>query len=137
MWDELKEELEVEMCLLDRLMARHPELLSKGPSDSMTVVEIDALAAFLHSFYSGIENLFKRIALAIDKTLPSGEAWHGRLLESMERPTTQRKAVVSVAMGMKLHDYLRFRHRFRHAYGFELQWTMMAPLVAVGPYWRS
>jgi hypothetical protein len=74
-------------------------------------VEISALAAMLHSFYTGIENVMKRIALRIDGGLPEGPAWHTRLLD-------------------RLRTYMAFRHMFRHTYSFELRWDHMKPLVS-------
>jgi hypothetical protein len=44
----------------------------------------------LHGFYTGIENVFKRIAIELDDQRPSGEAWHRRLLDSMCSPGPAR-----------------------------------------------
>ena len=51
MLPKLVAQIEVELEQLAGLMARHPRLLEKGPYDEPATVEIDALAAFLHSFY--------------------------------------------------------------------------------------
>lgn len=39
-------------------------------------IERSALAAMLHAFYTGVENILKRIALGINGRLPEGEFWH-------------------------------------------------------------
>jgi len=92
-------------------------------------VELDALAVSLHSFYLGFENIFKRIALAIDGVLPKGPFSHIKLLESMAVPTDNRRAVISTDLETDLLDLLNFRHVFRHAYAYDLKWTKMKHLV--------
>jgi len=114
-------------------MNRHPDLLAKGPHAHPTTVEIDAIAALLHSFYTGVENLFKRISIALDGGFPKSPAWHIQLLDSMARPTENRGAVISSDLRTALRTYLDFRHVFRHAYTFELNWSKMAPLVVDCP----
>jgi hypothetical protein len=89
-----------------------------------------AVGAVLQSFYSGIENIFKRVALELDSGLPSGGSWHSDLLEGMGRATALRPAIISERLLNRLRGYLEFRHVFRSAYVFLLPWDRMAPLVA-------
>ncbi len=126
----LTKQIEVELVQLRGLMARHPQLLAKGPLDVLTPVEIDAVAALLHSFYTGVENLFKRISVTMDGGPPAGEMWHMQLLDSMTRSTAKRGPVISAELRTSLRKFLDFRHVFRHAYSFELQWGKMASLAA-------
>jgi hypothetical protein len=128
-WDKLKKQVNAERAQLDRLFQTHRALLSKCKVVEPGVDEIPALAAILHAFYSGVENLFKRIAVAMDGGAPQGEFSHSELLESMTTARDNRPAVVSADLSETLQDYLDFRHRFRHAYTFELKWNRMAPLV--------
>lgn len=92
-------------------------------------IELSALATFLHSFYSGIENSLKRIAVEIDGGVPSGDAWHRQLLSSMTNDTNVRSAVLSSALYQNLSEYLAFRHFFRQAYSFHFDWYKMSDLV--------
>ena len=55
--------------------------------------------------------------------------WHADLLESMCNPTADRSAVIDDVLRAHLKNYLDFRHVFRHAYTFELNWSRMAPLA--------
>ncbi len=129
MWDNLKEEIAVEVEMINRLLEGHRELLNKCHNTSPNNIEISALAAMLHSFYTGIENLFKRIAIYVDNNPPRGEAWHSQLLKSMTEVTQNRPAVISESLRIQFQSYLNFRHVFRHAYTFELRWSKMSPLV--------
>lgn len=87
------------------------------------------LAALLHSFYSGVENIFKRVAVELDGETPRGEGWHRQLLDTMAIPTRIRGAVISDSLRDTLSEYLAFRHVFRQAYSFDLRWDKMSALV--------
>ncbi len=80
-------------------------------------------------FYCGIEKALQRIAVSIDKKNPTGLNWHSELLIQMEKPIEGvRDGVISEELHKKLKEYLRFRHLFRHIYGFELKWERLEPL---------
>jgi hypothetical protein len=83
----------------------------------------------LHSFYSGIENIFKRIALEYDGELSKGDAWHRDLLMQMTLETPKREGIINEELRKELRGYLDFRHVFRNAYTFQLQWEKMEDLV--------
>ncbi len=129
MWDKVRKQVAVEREQLDHLIETHRPLLGRCASTPPGAIELSALAAMLHSFYTGVENIFKRVAVEIDSAPPRGEAWHRELLDSMARPSTRRGAVISASMRDALRGYLDFRHVFRQAYSFQLQWEKMSPLV--------
>jgi hypothetical protein len=83
----------------------------------------------LHSFYTGIENIFKRIALGIDGEIPTGITSHSDLLKRMTKRTENRPPIISQELFDRLGAYLSFRHVFRHAYSFDLDWKKMQGLV--------
>jgi len=126
----LTKQIQVELAQLESLMARHPQLLAKRAEDQVSPVEIDAVAALLHSFYTGIENIFNRISITLDGGPPKTDNWHIALLDSMASPAPNRGPVISETLRASLRQFLDFRHVFRHAYSFNLQWNKMAPLVA-------
>ncbi len=130
MSDALRREIAVERQLLNRLLDSHRELRQRSAQTEPGPVEISALAAMLHSFYTGIENVMKRIAFRIDGGLPEGPAWHTRLLDRVAEATEQRPAVISAQVRDRLRTYMAFRHMFRHTYSFELRWDHMKPLVS-------
>jgi hypothetical protein len=49
----------------------------------------------LHSFYTGVENIFKRVAVELDGEPVRGDSWHRELLLRMKSPT----ALAGVAVG--------------------------------------
>lgn len=104
-------------------------LLSKCRTTTPTEIELAALAAALHSFYTGAENIFKRVAVELDGQSVQGEAWHRDLLRRMQEPGTNRPALLSAELHDELLIYLRFRHVFRNAYSFDLDWQKLSPLI--------
>ena len=101
--------------------ANSTTLRPRCASATPDAIELSALAAMLHSFYTGIENIFKRIALELDGAMPRGESWHRELLDAMTGPTQARGAVISLPLRGQLREYLGFRHVFRQAYSFQLR----------------
>lgn len=129
MSDRLRKQIAVELQQLNLLLDVHRPLLIKSVTEPPNDIEISALAAMLHSFYTGIENIFKRIVLELGDALPAGESWHRELLDSMTNPSTSRAAVISMPLRDRLREYLRFRHVFRQAYLFQLRWDKMSSLA--------
>lgn len=129
MWDDLREQVQVELEQLTLQFGTYDGLIRKAGQTPPDAIELSALAAFLHSFYTGIENIFKRVAVEVDHALPTGEFWHKRLLEAMTTGNSQRGAVISTDLAACLKQYLQFRHVFRQAYTFDLRWDRMRALV--------
>lgn len=129
MWPDLKEQIAVEESQLERLLAIHQPLLERSRTQPPNDIELSALAALLHSFYTGIENLLRRIAIEIDGGIDKGEGWHRRLLVQMGGSRESRPAVISGELLERLQPYLQFRHVFRSSYSFQLHWEKMQPLV--------
>jgi hypothetical protein len=128
-WPELKDQLGIEQEQLRQLFELHHPLLETSRHREPNPIELSALGAFLHSFYTGVENLFRRVTLELGDTLPQNEAWHQRLLQRMTAPTDSRPAFITAELEEQLKVYLQFRHVFRQAYSFQLHWAKMAPLV--------
>lgn len=129
MWDELGKQIALEQEQLNRLIDTHRALVLRCAVEPPNDVELSALGFFLHSFYSGVENIFKRIAIELDGGLPQGEAWHRQLLDRMSTGNRLRSAAISAALYETLSEYLAFRHVVRQSYSFHLQWQKMSELV--------
>jgi len=128
-WLELKEQIGVEEVQLQHLLEVHRALLEKCRSEEPSPIELSALAALLHSFYTGIENLFYRVAIELDSGVAHGDAWHRRLLQEMTEGNEARPPLITRDVMEQLQPYLQFRHFFRHSYSFQLRWDKLAPLV--------
>jgi hypothetical protein len=128
-WPNVEEQVAVEQAQISQLFEAYQATISKSSQQEPDFIELSALATMLHSFYTGIENIFKRVALEIDGDMPSGYASHSGLLTAMTRSTAKRLPVISEELHFNLSGYLSFRHVFRHAYSFQLEWDKMRDLV--------
>jgi len=127
----LQAEIESDLADLARVVEEIREMVQALPSqEEPSHKDKAALGAYLHSFYNGVENVLKRVAQEIDRSVPTGEGWHRALLRRMaaEVPGV-RSAVLRSDTVAALEPYLGFRHFFRHSYTFEIDWEKLKPLV--------
>ena len=89
MWPDVQEQVAVEQSQIDQLFTAYKAVIDKCSQAEPNFVELSALAAMLHSFYTGVENLLRRIALGIDGHIPVGVSSHSELLAVMAQPTTR------------------------------------------------
>jgi len=83
---------------------------------------LGSVAFDLHSFYQGVERIFEAFAKSIDRTVPSGDRRHKRLLVQMtEEIPGIRPAVISEETRTALDSYRTFRHLARNIYTFNLE----------------
>ena len=124
----LKSAIAIELENLERLVTEMEDLMERF-SDQPDFIQTRAAGSILHDFYSGIEDLFEKIAVNVDGELPKGDNWHNELLLQMGRSWEGlRGAVLSEDLLRKLKEFLRFRHLFRNIYGFELKWNRFEEL---------
>ena len=119
---ESQREVALQLALMAHLFAELSPLRRKVERVAPDKVEIIALAGFLHSFYTGAERIFKRITVQRGSSRLRGEFGHRELLVAMTQPAVSSVSVISEVLASRLEEYLNFRHVFRHAYSFELQW---------------
>jgi hypothetical protein len=121
----LKGLVEDELITLGRVGQEMAETLA-ACAQPPTRVELRAVASLLHEFYNGVERIFERIAVALGEGVPQGGYWHQDLLTQMAAVQTNlRAAVIDERLRARLQEYLKFRHFFRHAYGYSLGWNRM------------
>ncbi len=124
----LKTRIEDEFVALDRMV--HEVEAGWNPEETPSPFAMHALASYLHQFYTGCERMFERIAVTVDGDLPGGAFSHANLLAQMARERSGiRSAVLTESLWLRLQEYLAFRHFFRHAYGYTLEWAKLCPLV--------
>jgi predicted nucleotidyltransferase len=116
---------EDELTALERVTQEMTDLIATR-ADSPTRTELRAMASILHEFYNGVERIFERIAIGLDESIPRGAFWHADLLTQMATPREGvRPAVIDESLRARLKEYLEFRHFFRHAYGYTLEWNQL------------
>lgn len=127
----LQSEIETEWSRLEMLVQELQQLVANLPAHAEpSHRDKAAIGAFLHSFYNGIENILKHLVREIDQNVPRGEGWHRALLQRMSVAVPGiRSAILRPDTVIMLEPYLGFRHFFRHAYTFEIDWNKLQPLI--------
>lgn len=117
----LQERVEAEFENIEQVFA---ELPSGHSCSELSKLELAGVAALLHNFYNGIENILKQVVQGSGLALPTGDSWHRDLVD-----LAQSQAIISAKTAEELRKYLAFRHFFVHAYAFDLRAERMGSLV--------
>lgn len=122
-------QVQFEMGQIDLLFDSYADLLERAEKSAPDLIEITAIASVLHSFYNGLENIFRSIAKEIDNDVPTSAQWHRDLLNRMTEAVANRRPVLTTETSDRLSEYLGFRHFFRHSYSFFMEWDELEKLV--------
>ncbi len=128
MRNNLQIKIEFEIDQIDKMLLVYESLFLQLMKRAPNKIELSACANLLHSFYSGLENIFSLISKQMDHDVPNGMNWHRDLLIKMTVSTSSRKAVIDRNLYTQLLDYLSFRHFFRHSYTHNYDWIKMEAL---------
>ena len=116
-----REKIEAEFENIERVLADlpRPDSLKK-----LSSLEMAGVAALIHNFYNGIENVFKQLIISKGLSIPQGPSWHIDLIE-----ICVANQIISRTTSDMLKEYLSFRHFFSHAYSFDVDEERIAPLL--------
>jgi len=135
-WLELSKDVNVQLDQLTRSLAdsapERERLLSMPGEDVPSVWDRRAAASVLHECYNGIENVFKRVATLVDRSVPAGPQWHSDLLLQVTAPgggARNRPPVITRDLSQRLREYMSFRHVARVVYAHEFDWDRIRPLL--------
>lgn len=138
MIDKIKIKIKFEIDQIDKLLKDSYLLFKKNKSKKPDFIEISAIAAVLHSFYNGIENIFIIISKNIDGKIPKDKNWHKSLIENLSKSNIKRNIIINENIKKILIEYMEFRHFFRHSYTFHLDWDKMKNLVNnINDFWNN
>jgi len=125
----IKEQIKFKINDIDKLFLEYELIFKKIELETPDLFDMTILGSVLHSFYNGLENIFEIIAKNIDENVPNGNKSHQELLHQMASENEKRNEILSETLYFKLREYATFRHFYRHAYSFQLNWEKMKPLV--------
>ena len=74
----LAERVNAEFENIDAVVARVP---SESELPNLSDLELAGVAAMVHSFYNGMENILKQVMRERGVDLPKGESWHKELVQ--------------------------------------------------------
>ena len=118
---DLREKVEAEFENIERVLSELPQ---SHKCQNLSILELAGVAALLHSFYNGLENVLKQILLSKGISLPTGQSWHRDLIDLVIS-----EKIISEKVAEDVRQYLAFRHFFSHAYALDLYATQIEPLV--------
>ncbi len=117
----IKTRIEAEYENIENVLSSVPE----GTLSDLSILELAGVAALLHNFYNGVENVIKQVVQARHIQMPQGASWHSDLLN-----TAKEMGLITEATTDELKRYLAFRHYFIHAYVPDLDPARIEPLAA-------
>lgn len=124
--DELKREITIELELIESVLQELASLRKDISGREPTVREKTAAAAFMAQFYSGIENILKRISRFHNISLPSGDTWHIDLFKRFCMPPFKPLPLLfDESLSSAIAPFRKFRHVVYHGYGFQIDWYRM------------
>jgi hypothetical protein len=103
---------------LRRLVREHEPALARWNEQDPGLLEKEAAAALLHSFYTGVEFILRGILEEHGERPDKRGEWHVAMLRRAQEPGAARNPIIAPATGVRLREYLTFRHRFRNIYSF-------------------
>ena len=113
--------LRVELDNIQQILDQFPK---PDKLHKLSALELAGVAALLHNFYNGIENVLKQIVRHKGLSIPKGQSWHRDLLD-----LALNHKIINQTTGKFLKQYLAFRHFFSHAYALDLEPDRIKPLV--------
>ena len=125
----IKEQIKFKINDINKLFLEYDLIFKKIETQAPDLFDMTILGSVLHSFYNGLENVFEIIAKNIDGNVPNGNKSHQELLHQMASENSLRNEILNEELYLKLREYATFRHFYRHAYSFQLNWQKMKPLI--------
>jgi len=124
--DELRKEISIDLDLIDTLLQELASLHKDISGREPTVRERTAAAAFMAQFYSGIENILKRVSYFYSVPLPVGDTWHIDLFKRFCSPQYGSLPILfDESLASAMAPFRKFRHVVYHGYGIQLDWERM------------
>ena len=117
----VKEKVHAEMENIAKVLIELEKV--KGRPNKELVVLV-GIGAYLHSIYTGMENILKQVLSYEKISIPATLTWHKDLLNLAIEHNIITKETVD-----RMGRYLFFRHFFTHAYGFFIDDAKLKPLM--------
>lgn len=126
---QIRQDLTELECLSQKTTQLLEKVFKTGDEDYLGTVALN-----LHSFYTGVERIFREIARTLDGSMPEGADWHRRLLRQMSAEIPHlRPPVITLETRNALDEYCAFRHVVRNIYTFNLRLDRVQHLASALP----
>ena len=134
----LKADVLDEIEAIEEILVDLSSLKKEMDSESLTNTQKAAIGTFLMNFYTGVENIVKRISKGYYQSVPTGPSWHRELLDLSCNPPEGKIPIFTQEIVDRLNPYRGFRHLFVSGYVFRLRLELMTSLIYnVEPLWTD
>src|SRR3989339_316524 len=124
--DILKDEIYIELQELEIIVGKLSEIYIDFLNKEPDIIIKTAATSFTAQFYSGIENILKRISKYYNIQIPIGEDWHIELFKRFCSPQYLSLPVIfDDYLKEELANYRRFRHFVFHGYSSRITWDIL------------
>ncbi len=125
-FEELFEEIKIELKLMETAVQEVIALSKHITGREVTNWEKTAASAYMAQFYTGVENILKRINKFYNLPLSNTEAWHIDLFNRFCSPSEKPLPVLfDDSLKADLTGFRKFRHVVHHGYGFQIEWERL------------
>ncbi|PKN01977.1 MAG: hypothetical protein CVU77_03320 [Elusimicrobia bacterium HGW-Elusimicrobia-1] len=125
----LKEDILDEINLLDQTLNALSDFKGKIVLKDANTDQKAVTGTYLMNFYTGVENIIKRVSKEYYQTLPKGASWHKELLDLSFDPPKNKIPIFTREIVNRLNPYRGFKHLFVSGYGFKLEMELMLSLI--------
>lgn len=124
--DELKTSVSIEFENIDKIISEIKNVFDKIGNDTPDIIQITALSAFASQFYTGVENILKRISNYYNIPLPTTNDWHIVLFKRFCNPPYNNLPMLfNDSVVTEMNSIRKFRHYFFHGYSFRIEWDWL------------
>jgi len=128
-FERLKEDILDEINMIDQTLNALSDFKRKIILKNVNTEQKAVAGTYLMNFYTGVENIIKRVSKEYYQTLPKGASWHKELLELSFNPPHDKMPLFSREIVSRLNPYRGFKHLFVSGYGFKLEMELMISLI--------
>ncbi|MDI6735824.1 MAG: hypothetical protein QME42_06480 [bacterium] len=116
----LKAEFEAQIEQIDKI---YEEIKEREKGAKRNKARLESLGYKLHNLYCAFEDLFKIVARHFENQIRDISKYHKEMLQRMSLAIEGvRPALISDESYRELNELRAFRHFFRHAYSYELNY---------------
>jgi len=123
MTEPIREQIEFELDQLQGVASLAAQLSSMDENERRPW-DAAAAAKIVADLPAGLENLCKRRMKYLEQEVPQGPQSHAEILRAFLEAEDFRD-LFDGDFALRLKKYLRFRHRFIHGYGHQVDWEIV------------
>lgn len=117
------QEVALEIENLTLLIQELQKIIDAQELNEPDIVLKTATSSFMAQYYTGIENILKRISKYFSIPLPKSDSWHFELFSFFCNPPHSHLPILFTDdIKNEINELRKFRHRFHHGYSFTLEW---------------